>query len=65
MVFLNECLRIRHEYFKHNGLSGNKTEANYLKYIKVTEKERAKRIAEHKFFQLVITKNPLSDVGNY
>jgi len=32
-------------------LSGHKTEANFLKYIKVTEKERAKRIAEHKFFQ--------------
>ncbi len=32
-------------------LSGHKTEANFLKYIKVTGKERAKRIAEHKFFQ--------------
>ena len=32
-------------------LSGHKTEANFLKYIKVTDKERAKRIAEHKFFQ--------------
>jgi hypothetical protein len=32
-------------------LSGHKTEANFLKYIKVTGKERAKRIAEHEFFQ--------------
>ena len=32
-------------------LSGHKTETNFLKYIKVTGKERAKRIAEHKFFQ--------------
>ena len=32
-------------------LSGHKTEANFLKYIKVSGKERAKRIAEHKFFQ--------------
>ena len=32
-------------------LSGHKTEANFLKYIKVTGKERAKMIAEHKFFQ--------------
>jgi integrase len=32
-------------------LSGHKTEANFLKYIKVTEKENAKMIAEHKFFQ--------------
>ena len=32
-------------------LSGHKTEANFLKYIKLTGKERAKRIAEHKFFQ--------------
>ena len=32
-------------------LSGHKTETNFLKYIKVTGKERAKRIAQHKFFQ--------------
>ena len=32
-------------------MSTHKTEANFLKYIKVTGKERAKRIAEHKFFQ--------------
>lgn len=32
-------------------LSGHKTESNFLKYIKVTGRERAKRIAEHKFFQ--------------
>tara|TARA_B110000211_G_scaffold197072_1_gene226400 strand:+ start:412 stop:534 length:123 start_codon:yes stop_codon:yes gene_type:complete len=32
-------------------LSGHKTGTNFLKYIKVTGKERAKRIAEHKFFQ--------------
>ena len=32
-------------------LSGHKTEANFLKYIKVSGKERAKRIAEHEFFQ--------------
>ena len=32
-------------------LSRHKTEANFLKYIKVTGKERAKRIAKHKFFQ--------------
>ena len=31
-------------------MSTHKTEANFLKYIKVTGKERAKRIAEHKFF---------------
>ena len=32
-------------------LSGHKTEKNFLKYIKVTRHQRAKRIAEHKFFQ--------------
>lgn len=32
-------------------LSGHTTETSFLKYIKVTGKERAKRIAEHKFFQ--------------
>ena len=32
-------------------LSGHKTETNFNKYIKVSAKERAKRIAEHKFFQ--------------
>jgi hypothetical protein len=32
-------------------LSGHKTETDFLKYIKVTGKERAKRIAEHKIFQ--------------
>lgn len=32
-------------------MSTHKTEANFLKYIKVTGKERAKRIAEHEFFQ--------------
>ena len=32
-------------------LSGHKTESNFMKYIKVTAKERAKRIARHKFFQ--------------
>ena len=32
-------------------MTTHKTEANFLKYIKVTGKERAKRIAEHKFFQ--------------
>ena len=32
-------------------LSGHKTETNFNKYIKVKGKERAKRIAEHKFFQ--------------
>ena len=31
-------------------LSGHKTTANFLKYIKVTGEESAKRIAEHKFF---------------
>ena len=32
-------------------LSGHKTETNFMKYIKVTARERAKRIAEHKFFK--------------
>ena len=32
-------------------MSTHKTEANFLKYIKVTGKERAKRIAAHEFFQ--------------
>ena len=32
-------------------LSGHKTETNFNKYIKVSAKERAKRIAEHEFFQ--------------
>jgi hypothetical protein len=32
-------------------MTTHKTEANFLKYIKVSGKERAKRIAEHKFFQ--------------
>ena len=32
-------------------MSTHKTEANFLKYIKVTGKQRAKRIAEHEFFQ--------------
>ena len=32
-------------------MSTHKTEASFLKYIKVTGKERAKRIAAHKFFQ--------------
>ena len=32
-------------------MTTHKTEANFLKYIKVTGKERAKRIAEHEFFQ--------------
>ena len=32
-------------------ITGHKTEKNFLKYIKVTRHQRAKRIAEHKFFQ--------------
>ena len=32
-------------------VSGHTSEANFLKYIKVTSRERAKRIAEHAFFQ--------------
>ena len=32
-------------------LSGHKTEKNFLRYIQVTRHQRAKRIAEHKFFQ--------------
>jgi hypothetical protein len=32
-------------------MTTHKTEANFLKYIKVSGKERAKRIGEHKFFQ--------------
>ncbi len=32
-------------------VSGHTSEANFLKYIKVTRHERAKRIAEHAFFQ--------------
>jgi hypothetical protein len=32
-------------------LSGHKTETDFLKYIKVKGKERAKRLAEHEFFQ--------------
>lgn len=32
-------------------VTGHSSEANFLKYIKVTTRERAKRIAEHAFFQ--------------
>lgn len=32
-------------------VSGHTTEANFLKYIKITRQERAKRIAAHTFFQ--------------
>jgi integrase len=32
-------------------VSGHTTEANFLKYIKITRQERAKRIAAHSFFQ--------------
>ena len=35
-------------------MSTHKTETNFLKYIKVTGKERAKRIAEHEFFQWLL-----------
>ena len=32
-------------------ISGHKTESSFLKYIKVTREQRAKRIASHAFFQ--------------
>jgi integrase len=32
-------------------ISGHKTEAHFLRYIKVTREQRAKRISEHAFFQ--------------
>ena len=32
-------------------ISGHKTESNFLRYIKVTREQRAKRIASHPFFQ--------------
>ena len=32
-------------------ISGHKTEKAFLRYIKVSQEERAKRIAEHGFFQ--------------
>ena len=32
-------------------VSGHTSEANFLKYIKVTRRETAKRLAEHPFFQ--------------
>ena len=32
-------------------ISGHKTETSFLKYIKVTREQRAKRIALHPFFQ--------------
>ena len=31
-------------------ISGHKTESNFLRYIKVTREQRAKRIAQHPFF---------------
>ena len=33
-------------------ISGHKTETSFLKYIKVTREQRAKRIASHPFFQV-------------
>jgi len=36
---------------KKMALSGHKTETTYMNYIEVTEKETAKMIVEHKFFQ--------------
>ena len=33
-------------------VSGHTSEANFLKYIKVTRRETAKRLAEHSFFQV-------------
>jgi len=32
-------------------ISGHKTETSFLKYIKVTREQRAKRIAQHPFFR--------------
>ena len=32
-------------------ISGYKTEAHFLRYIKVMREQRAKRISEHAFFQ--------------
>ena len=34
-------------------LSGHTTEKSFLRYIKVTQEERARRIAEHGFFQSI------------
>ena len=49
--FCTNAYLLRMDTLDIMALSGHKTGTNFLKYIKVTGKERAKRIAEHKFFQ--------------